>query len=104
MVTINKLKNHFSEEFRSYFRMFHWVLLSLVFYAEAITLANLDIFPQIQVISWKLGHETVAAFLGYWIDRSAFRQSRVTMDSSPLVQIRRAIIIGTAMLGVSMGL
>lgn len=85
------------------FRMFHWLLISIVLYTMASGLAHFEVMPQIQTISWKLGHETIAAFLGYWIDRSMFRQ-RIDPDSVPMLQIRRAIIIGCTMLAVAMGL
>lgn len=99
------LKNLISHTVRDYFRMFHWLLWAVFFYTQAIIFASfgMDFFPQIQTVSWKLGHLTSAAFVGYWIDRSVFR-NRITTDSHPLHEIRRAIIIGCTMLGVSLGL
>jgi hypothetical protein len=88
----------------NHFRMSHWFLFAVIFYGIAIALTQSEILPQLQVISWKLGHETIASYFGYWIDRSAFNQSRLNEESPPLLQIRRAIIIGAAMLAVAMGL
>lgn len=83
-------------------RMAHWLLCALALYVIAMLLAQARILPQVQIVTWKLGHETVAAFLGYWIDRTAFRD-RIVWDSPGLLHIRRAIIIGAAMLGVGLG-
>ena len=86
-------------------RMSQWLLISVFLYGFAILLASrgLDFYPQLQTISWKLGHESIAAFMGYWIDRNMCR-ARIGADSSDLQGIRRAIIIGAAMLGVAMGM
>ena len=87
------------------FRMLQWLLISFCLYAFAIALANkgIDFYPQIQTVSWKLGHLTIAAFFGYWIDRNAFRD-RITPDSIPLITIRRAIIIMGSMIAISLGM
>ena len=84
-------------------RMVHWLLISVVLYTLAATLATYEILPQAQTILWKFGHIVSAAFVGYRIDRAAFRD-RITVDSMPQVQIRRAIIIGASMLAIAMGL
>ncbi len=87
------------------FRMSHWFLTAIFFYAIAIGLASygLDFYPQAQTVSWKLGHITIASYLGYWIDRSAFR-TRLNNESNPLSELRRAVIMAAAMLAVSLGL
>jgi len=87
------------------FRMLQWLLLSFCLYAFAMTLASrgIDFYPQIQTVSWKLGHLTIAAFFGYWIDRNAFRD-RITSDSDSLTTIRRAIIIVGTMIAISLGM
>jgi len=86
-------------------RMSQWLLIAIIFYAFAIILASkgIDYLPQVQTISWKLGHETIAAFMGYWIDRTAFR-SRIVENVPPMQEIRRAIIIAATMLAVAMGM
>lgn len=85
------------------FRMFQWLLISLTLYVLAVVLAKAELLPQVQTMSWKLGHETIAAFMGYWIDRSMFRD-RMGADTPPLLQIRRAVIIAATMLAVAMGM
>jgi hypothetical protein len=81
-------------------RMFHWLLIAAVLYLAATIVTQ----PQLQIVLWKAGHITVAAFAGYWIDRAAFREARLSAKSDPRLQIRRAIVIGAAMLAISMGL
>ena len=87
------------------FRMAHWLFISIAAYLFAITLANvgIDFLPQIQTVSWKLGHLTLAAFFGYWVDRNVFRD-RITQNTAPLISIRRAIIIVGAMIAISLGM
>ena len=88
-----------------FLRMLHWLIFSALAYFFAMYLASkgMDFYPQIQTISWKIGHLTVASFLGYWIDRNVFRD-RITKDSPPLVNIRRAIIIVGTMIAISLGM
>ena len=87
------------------FRMLQWLLISFCLYAFAMALAarGIDFYPQIQTVSWKLGHITIAAFFGYWIDRNAFRD-RIASDSEALFTIRRAIIIVGTMIAISLGM
>lgn len=85
------------------FRMAFWFLLSVALYGLAMLLAQADLAPKIQIICWKIGHLNIAAFLGYWLDRNAF-QDRIELDTAPLLQMRRAVIIAGAMLAVAMGL
>lgn len=85
-------------------RMFQWLLLTVVFYAVAYALKlNGDIFPSMQNVFYKLGHVSVGAYLGYFIDRNASR-CRLTTSSPDAHHIRRAIIVGAAMLAVAYGL
>jgi hypothetical protein len=84
-------------------RMFHWVLISIALYVAAAILAATQSLPQVQVVLWKLGHITLAAFVGYWVDRHGARD-RLTETSPPHAHLRRAIIIGAAMLAIAMGL
>lgn len=83
-------------------RMIEWLLLAAFFYAVSVVMYHLNILPEMQVVGRKLGHITVAAFLGYWIDRRSATRIRAT--STPLEQIRRAIIIAAAMLAIAIGL
>lgn len=84
-------------------RMSNWLLLSAALYAAAMVLAGLSLLPQVQIILWKLGHITVAGFIGYRLDRAAFRD-RLTPESDPLRQIRRAMIIIGAMIAAALGM
>lgn len=85
------------------FRMFHWLLFSAALYLIAQMLALRGILPQLQVICWKLGHVSIAANLGYWIDRNASR-SRLSSSSAPEEHLRRAIIMAAAMLAIAWGM
>lgn len=82
-----------------YLRMSHYLLVSAALYAMALLVEQ----PQLQIILWKTGHITVAAFAGYWIDKAVFRDE-LDGKSLPMRQMRRAVIIASAMLAVSMGL
>jgi hypothetical protein len=86
-------------------RMVQWLLLSFIVYGLATLLHSIAVpgtedglYPRFQTILWKCGHLNLAAYLGYWIDRNAFRGLRITASSSPVEQLRRAIIIGATML------
>jgi len=83
-------------------RMVEWLLLAALFYMGCVVLRALEMEPQVQVVLWKLGNVTVAAYVGYWIDRRAF--TRVMVTTTPLEQVRRAIVMAAAMLSVSLGL
>ena len=81
------------------FRMLHWLLLAGIFYAIALSVP----WPQVQTLCWKLGNVTVAAYVGYFIDRHMSRKP-ITAGSSDLEYIRRAIGMAAAMLSVALGL
>lgn len=91
-------------------RMAQWLLLSLLAYAIAAALAGLPgptdagQWPRLQTVLWKCGHLNLAAFIGYWIDRRAFKDARLYDGSPPLLQIRRAVIIAATMLAFGMAL
>ena len=85
---------------KDYFRMFAWLIFAAFLYLIALNVA----MPQIQTLCWKLGNVTVAAFVGYWIDRHAFTEARLYRGSPPLEQVRRAIIIAACMIAVALGL
>lgn len=80
-------------------RMASWLLLSAACYGLALS-ATLQ--PQIETLFWKLGHVTVAAHVGYFVSRHAI--GRLTTSSPPIDKMARAIIIGAAMLSISLGL
>ncbi len=91
------------------FRMFQWLMLSIVVYFLASVLGDMTgatdagLYPRLQTVLWKVGHLNLAAFLGYWIDRRAFR-IRIDAASPAMEHIRRAIIIAAAMLAYGMAL
>jgi hypothetical protein len=104
-------------------RMWDWLLITAV-----LLVIIYHIKPELLPVDvHKLSLITMAAFVGYWIDRSAFPRSRPSAfmskphslggpyvpdeSVSPTQQlvfaaamIRRAIIIGCAILGASLGL
>lgn len=90
-------------------RMAQWLLLSLVVYLLATLLAGMHgptdagLYPRLQTVLWKVGHLNLSAFIGYWIDRRAFRM-RIDSASPSGEHIRRAIIIGAAMLAFGLAL
>lgn len=90
-------------------RMFQWLLLSLLAYFVAAQLAGMHgdtdagLWPRAQTVLWKIGHLNLAAYLGYWIDRNAFRD-RIDRMSPYLMHVRRAVIIGTTMIAFGLAL
>ena len=82
----------------NFLRMFHWLLLAVLFYAAALLVTQ----PQIQTGLWKLGHITVGAFAGYWIDRNLF--GRVSPDASGTRLLARAVVVAASILGMAFGL
>lgn len=97
------------KEHKDKFRMAQWLLLSILAYGIAMVLADVPsatdagMWPRLQTVLWKCGHLNLAAYLGYWIDRHAFRL-RIDCASDGLEHIRRAIIIGATMLAFGMAL
>lgn len=80
-------------------RMLQWFAAAIVCYALALIIAQ----PQIQTALWKAGNLTLAAWLGYQIDRQAFPYERCK-EGLHQCQLRRAIIMGAAMLSIGLGL
>ena len=87
-------------------RMTDWLLITLGLLALIYWLSP----QQLPVSLYKLSLITMAAVIGYWIDRSLFPYVRPTAEllktSESLMvsaQLRRAIIVGAAMLAVSLG-
>lgn len=87
-------------------RMTGWLLITLILIGVIAVLK-----PENLMLSlYKLSLITMAAVIGYWIDRSLFPYARpddMTL-TDPLeraaAMLRRAIIVGCAMLGVSLGM
>jgi hypothetical protein len=61
---------------------------------------------QLEVVLYKAGLVTGAAWLGYWIDRSLFTRFRVEEKNEDLAvsMIRRAIVVGCVVIGMTLGL
>jgi len=85
-------------------RMFQWLATAMVLFAiAAITaLSGIVELRPIGLIASKAANVTLGAFIGYWIDRHAFR-SRIEPGSDPLLHLRRAMIIGAAIYAVAGG-
>jgi len=87
-------------------RMTGWAVITIL-----LTLCIYVLAPQqLPVSLYKLSLITTAAVLGYWIDRSLFPYARpdsINMMPHDMLfaaaMLRRAIIVGCAMLGVSLG-
>lgn len=87
-------------------RMTDWLLITLVLVASIYVLSP----QQLPVSLYKLSLITMAAVVGYWIDRSLFPYARPDNpklnDFDLLIaasMLRRAFIVGCAMLAVSLG-
>ena len=83
-------------------RMSQWLALALLLYLVAPVLSAVGMV-QLSTVVWKVGHLTVAAHVGYWIDRNAFGD-RITPASSDTQKLRRAIVIGCALLAMALGM
>ena len=81
-------------------RMIAWLLTGLAMYALATVIGN-D-YPAVQTVTYKLGHVTTLAWVGYWISRNAI--GRVVSDSSPTERLARAVLIGAVIIAGSMGI
>lgn len=88
-------------------RMSGWTAITIL-----LAIAIYMLAPQQLVVSlYKLSLITMAAVVGYWIDRSLFPYARPdkfepTTQNAILIatsMLRRAIIVGYAMLAVSLG-
>jgi hypothetical protein len=84
-------------------RMINWLMVAALFYAVAYAMFAAEVSGPFQTLAWKLGHVTLGGFVGYRLDRAAFRD-RITPMTPPVVMIRRAIVMVGAMyvLGVGM--
>lgn len=86
-------------------RMSGWLLISLLLMGAIYVVAP----QQLGVSLYKLSLITTAAWVGYWIDRGLFPYARpddVTLTEAverAAAMLRRAIIVGSAMLAASLG-
>lgn len=85
---------------RNLTRMLPWALLAILFYIAALATAQ----PQIQTLLWKVGHITLGANIGYWIDRTAFMDRLEPGTTDPIRAMARAVVVAAAILGLSLGL
>ena len=83
-------------------RMAHYLVLGALMIFLAWCFSVNPETGKLSVLFWKLGCATLAAYLGYWLDRHLF--TRISADSPPLTHIRRAIVVAACIIAVSMGL
>lgn len=88
-------------------RMTDWILITILLIGLVALLSP----QQLPVLLYKLSLITMAAAVGYWIDRSLFPYARPDNpklnDFDLLIaaaMLRRAMIVGCAMLAVSLGM
>lgn len=82
------------------FRMAIWLVLGLSLY-YASTLIGTE-HPQWQTVTYKMGHVTTLAWVGYWIARQAL--GRVNYNSPQYAITARALLIGSVIIAGSLGL
>ena len=90
-------------------RLSGWLLITLVLLACVWAIAP----HQLPVSLYKLSLVTLAAVVGYWIDRSLFPYARpdkfsncltdTALNLMGMAMLRRAIIVGCAMLAMGLG-
>lgn len=85
-------------------RLSGWVLMTIVLLAAVWAIAP----QQLPVSLYKLSLVTLAAVVGYWLDRSLCPYARPDhVDDEPNIMaaamLRRAIIVGCAMLAMGLG-
>lgn len=84
-------------------RMLNWIYITALVYGLAFLFNYIAAPVALAAIFYKLGNVSVAAFIGYRIDRAIFGD-RIGPDTPPLRQLSRALIVTGAMLSISMGL
>lgn len=84
-------------------RMLNWVYITLLLYGLAFLCNHLQLPVSVATLFYKFGHVSVAAFIGYRIDRAIFGD-RIGPESPPIRLLARALIVTGAMLSISMGL
>ena len=84
-------------------RMSTWVWISIPLLIVVVLLS-----PQkVGLVIYKLNLVTIAAALGYWLDRGAFpyaRPDQVAEALMPAAMIRRAVIMAAVVLAMALGL
>jgi len=85
-------------------RMLDWLIASLVLALSIWLLAP----HQLGVTLYKLSLVSLAAVVGYWIDRSLFpyaRPDELTLTDHQVAAafLRRALVVGACIVGVSLG-
>ncbi|OGS90843.1 MAG: hypothetical protein A2Z95_06140 [Gallionellales bacterium GWA2_60_18] len=89
-------------------RMFNWLLVTLALAGLVYVFSP----QQLPVSLYKLSLISMAAWVGYWIDRALFPYARPDQFINSMIDVslvfavamlRRAIIVGCAMLAVSLG-
>ena len=88
-------------------RMSHWLLIAFALIFAAIladwaTNGTLN-FNKISTLFWKVGLATIAAHVGYWIEREANKRTLSSIDGNTKAKCR-AIIIAAVVLGISWGM
>lgn len=86
-------------------RMAQWLFFAALFYGIAAYAAFTGIpeFRAPGVVAQRLGHITLGAFVGYWIDRNAFKFAPRGEDGDRYGSLRRAAIISASILAISTG-
>ncbi len=82
-------------------RLFYWVLLTI-----GLTLIVGLLAPQqLGVTLYKISLVSLAAVLGYWIDRSVFPYARPdrTTGCKKSAQLRRSILMAAVILAIALG-
>ena len=87
---------------RDHLRAWPWLAAALV----ACTVVAIIAPWQLGVLVWVLAKLACAAYLGYWIDRTIFPYARpheaITKQYAAATQLRRAIVLAAAVIGVSL--
>lgn len=85
---------------RNHSRMIEFLILAVALYLLAIIIP----WPQFQTASWKLGHITSGATIGYWIDRQLFGRINYEVSVNRYRYLCRATLVSAAILGMAFGL
>ncbi len=91
---MNKIDKH---------RMLNWLMVAALFYGIAYAMFAAEVTGPFQTLAWKLGHVTLGGYVGYRLDRAAFRD-RLNPTTPPLIMIRRAIVMVGTMYVIGMGM
>lgn len=81
-------------------RMRGWAIVAVLTSVGLLALSP----QQLGVVLAKANLLALGAWLGYWVDRSAFQELRITVHSNDAECLRRAIIIGSSMIAMALAL